>query len=219
MSAVIETVFEMDDVFDDLDVRYAVGGGLALQRYANPRVTVDVDLNVAVPFASTTAVVGALQSRGYRPTMPPQSWVPIAGVRFQREQSPVVDLFFSFDQYHDTIMSNAVQMPFETSGQKRSLLVLSADDLAVVKMSFNRSKDWTDIEAMLDSGTAVDQEYVSRHLVSWRGPTMWPRVARLQAMRDALDQRFADAAIEIDSPEPPKLRGPGSNQYQDKPPR
>jgi hypothetical protein len=74
---VIETVCEMDDLFGGLGVRYAVGGGLALQRYANPRVTVDVDLNVAVPFASAAELVEASKSRSCRRTVPPQSWVPI----------------------------------------------------------------------------------------------------------------------------------------------
>ncbi len=219
MSAVIETVYEMDDVFGDLGVRYAVGGGLALQRYSNPRVTVDLDLNVAVPFTSASEVVEALEPRGYRPMTPSKSWIPIAGVRFHRERSPVVDLFFAYDEYHNTIMDNSVWMPFETSGKKRTLLVLSADDLVVVKMSFNRPKDWTDIESMIYSGTAIDQEYVSSHLVSWRGPTMWPRVARLRTVQDAASRQAEDAAIELDSPETPRLRSPGSNQHQDKPPK
>lgn len=219
MSALIDTVFEMDDFLGDLGVRYAVGGGLALQRYSNPRVTVDIDLNLALPFASATELVDALEPLGYRPMTPSESWVPIAGVRFHRERSPVVDIFFACDKYHDTIMLNAVRMPFETSGRKRTLLVLSADDLVVVKMSFNRSKDWTDIESMIDSGTAINPEYVSVQLVSWRGPMMWPRVARLRTVQDAASRRAEDLAIELDPQEPQRIRGPGSNQYQDKPPK
>jgi hypothetical protein len=51
-----------------------------------------------------------------------------------------------------------------------------------MKVSFNRAKDWVDIEAMLASGTPIDADYVSRELVNFRGPMMHPRTAVLRQL-------------------------------------
>ena len=60
--------------------------------------------------------------------------------------------------------------------------MISPDDLVVFKMAFNRGKDWVDIESMLLAGTKLDLTLISQELVSLRGPTMHPRVARLREL-------------------------------------
>ena len=57
--------------------------------------------------------------------------------------------------------------------------VLAPADLATFKVLFDRTKDWADIEAMLDSGT-LDVDEVVAELVVLLGDD--PRVERLRAM-------------------------------------
>ncbi len=190
MSQVAEAILRMDAALARLGIRYAIGGGLALQHYAEPRFTNDVDLNLSAPFSSAPAVVEALAAAGYRPTDPPESWLPIAGVRMARDgDDVVVDLFFSFDQYHDRLMERAVTWPLVHDGAITTVPFLSAADLVVVKLSFNRGRDWVDVDAMIDAGTPLDVEYIEQQLVAWRGPTMYPRVAHLRQMLKAAERR------------------------------
>jgi hypothetical protein len=182
-----DVVWELHRLLDDLGVRHVYGGALALNYYATPRATIDVDVNVAVPFPEADSLVRELEKRGFRPDRTRTQWLPIAGVRLVRDDATgwlaVIDVFFSFDDYHEVVLDNARPLPMLLpSGDRVDVPVMSADDLVVFKASFNRAKDWVDIRAMIDSGIPVDADYVDEHLVALRGPTMYPRVARIRRL-------------------------------------
>jgi hypothetical protein len=68
-----------------------------------------------------------------------------------------VDLFFSDVPFHDSCRERAVRVPFGEIGMN----VLSAEDLVVCKVMFDRAKDWLDIEQVLyASGKSFDARYV-----------------------------------------------------------
>jgi hypothetical protein len=68
------------------------------------------------------------------------------------------------------------QVPFEDT----TIPVLACDDLTVLKAMFNRTRDWADIEAMLDAG-ALDGEAVLDGLRSLLEPAD-PAVVRLAGL-------------------------------------
>ena len=111
--------------------------------------------------------------------------MPAAGIRLRRSSDPFpLDLFRSLDAAYDEIARRCVLQPFGP-GQQR-LPFLSAEDLAVFKLSFGRDKDWVDLQAMARARPDLDVAYVERQLLHLRGPTMHPRLARLrQLLRDA----------------------------------
>ena len=51
------------------DLPHAFGGALALAYYAEPRATIDIDLNVFVPTDRFAEVAGPLVRLGARPTI------------------------------------------------------------------------------------------------------------------------------------------------------
>ena len=57
---------------------------------------------------------------------------------------------------------------------------LSAEDLCVFKLSFGRPQDWVDLAAIAAARPSLDVEYVERQVIGLRGPTMYPRVARMR---------------------------------------
>src|SRR5258706_464718 len=63
-----------------------------------------------------------------------------------------IDLFFSYDPFHDAARDAARRVPFAES----TIPVLSVDHLVVCKAVFDRPKDWVDVEAMLAAGAAID---------------------------------------------------------------
>ena len=69
-----------------------------------------------------------------------------------------VDLFFSYDPFHEAAAAGAVDVPFADG----TIPVLSADHLAVCKVVIDRPKDWVDIDAMIELGTSLDAAEILR---------------------------------------------------------
>ena len=174
-------VYEVHSHFDHDGVDHAFGGALALAYYVEPRGTVDVDVNVFVPFASAAAVVSGLEPVGFRPERPAVGWLPAAGVRLDRRTDRArLNLFFSLDARYEEMARRKKRFPF--GQQRRELPFLSAEDLAVFKLSFGRDKDWVDLRMLVTAQPGLDLDYVERQLLGLRGPTMYPRLARLRMM-------------------------------------
>jgi len=161
----------------------AVGGALALAYYAEPRGTIDVDVNVLAGPEEAGQVVALFGPAGYSPLLPAERWgPPAAGVPLVRDGSPVrIDLFFATSDAYDEILSRRRWYPV---GGGAELPFLSPEDLAMFKLLFNRLKDWADLEAMCRSRSIRDVAYLERKAVEIRGPTVWPRLARLRTMVD-----------------------------------
>ncbi|MCU1355809.1 MAG: hypothetical protein JWM89_1227 [Acidimicrobiales bacterium] len=168
----------------DRGLDHAFGGALALNLYADPRSTLDVDVNVFAPWDCRAAVISMFEAIGYRPEEPASDAPPVAGFRLIDPASPVLlDLFFALDdryEHYEPIRERRVWFPFGPQGEE--LPFLSAEDIALFKLSFNRDKDWVDIRRMIQAGPALDADYIEEMLVALRGPSMFPRVTRLRAM-------------------------------------
>src|SRR5579863_5566452 len=80
------------------EVPHAFGGALALAYYAEPRATIDIDLNVFVPaerFSDVAAPLGALGAATDDPAVAAQ--VQCEGQARVMWDSTPIDLFFSYD--------------------------------------------------------------------------------------------------------------------------
>lgn len=157
-------------------VPHAFGGALALAYYAEPRATVDIDVNVFVPVARSLSVTTPLLKLGVDVVAKKvvETIERDGQARAWWGRTPV-DLFFAYDPFHDAAAKRVRQVPFGRS----SIPILSADHLAVCKAVFDRAKDWVDIQAMFDCGTALDAAEVLR----------W--VARLVGDEDRRYERIA----------------------------
>jgi hypothetical protein len=183
MRAIGDVILEIDSELTELDVRHAFGGALALAYYAEPRGTVDVDINVAVPYESRSTLLVQLDKIGWHAGQEAASALPAARTRLhQVDETVVIDLFFAFDEFHEVALERAVSKPFIHGDERHELRFLSAEDLTVFKISCGRSKDWVDIEAMVAAGTPIDPDYVEQQLVRFKGPTAYPAAARLRAL-------------------------------------
>lgn len=138
-----DKVVALHTALDEAEIPHAIGGALALAYYAEPRATVDVDINVFVGVERHVEVLVALAAIGVTGGSPER--IASEGQdRLVWGRNPV-DLFFSYDPFHDRMREWAVVVPF---GPIR-LPVLAAEHLLVCKATFNRAKDWIDIEQMM----------------------------------------------------------------------
>lgn len=182
--SLVEFVLDVHRHLVSADLPHAFGGALALAYIADPRGTVDVDVNVFSPVTEIDAVLEAFAPLGLRAERPRDEWVPIAGIRLRGEVAPYpVDVFPSIDERYDDIEKRCIRHPFGPAGD--TLPFLSAEDLALFKLSFGRDKDWVDLRAIARSRPALDIDYIEAQLLGLRGPSMHPRVARLRALSRA----------------------------------
>jgi hypothetical protein len=129
-------------------IPHAFGGAVALAYYvAEPRSTRDIDLNVGVPVGDSGRVFAALPG-GF--VVPDDAVATVASrgqIRLSWEGVPV-DLFFPQHDFHARVEADTSWVPF-LHGR---IPIISATHLVVFKALFNRSRDWPDVEAMLEAG-------------------------------------------------------------------
>jgi hypothetical protein len=154
-----EQVLALGAELDRRRIPHAFGGALALAYYATPRATVDIDVNVFVEVARAGTVLEALGSLGAEPLTDEQR----RGLERDEQvrvlwQGTPVDLFFSYDALHDACMERLRRVPL---GDDDEIPILSAEDLFIFKVLFDRPKDWRDIDELLFcQGEALDVGYV-----------------------------------------------------------
>ncbi len=163
------------------EIGHAFGGALALGYVAEPRGTVDIDVNVFLSADALDPVITALAPLQYQPVPAVPDAAPIAGVRFAHAIEPFpLDVFPSLHERYHEVEQRVVWHPFGRHDDR--LPFLSAEDLCVFKLSFGRPRDWVDLASIAAAGPALDVDYIEDQLVALRGPTMYPAVTRLRAL-------------------------------------
>jgi len=141
-------------------IPHAFGGAIALAYYATPRATIDIDVNVFVDARRSDSVLSALERLGVAPpTEAEATRLRRDGQVRLRWGSTPIDLFFSYDAFHDACMERRRAQPF---GPGETIHVLSAEDLVVFKAIFDREKDWRDIaELAFAAGGELDGAWIT----------------------------------------------------------
>ena len=191
MTTLLDKVVAIEAALSTADTPHAFGGAIALGFHvAEPRGTADIDVNLFVPDDRAEAI--------FRQLPPEIDWsekdlheVETTGqVRLFWDDTPV-DVFFSTHPFHQHAATRVERVPFGGT----TIPVLGATELAVFKGFFDRTKDWADIEAMIDAGT-IDMHAALGWLVDLLGGDDH-RVDRLRRLLDreppASEPRFAPA--------------------------
>ena len=118
---------------------------------------------------------------GFRPESDVANALPVAGIRLLHpELRYFLDLFFSLDETYDRFRQRVVWHQISATGDR--LPFLSAEDIVLFKVTFNRPKDWVDISSVVRSGQPLDLDYIEDTLVALKGPTIYKDVAKLRAV-------------------------------------
>ncbi len=163
----LELARELADLLEALHVPYAIGGALALGHHTAPRGTKDVDLNVFLAADEVRPVLEALEQAGYEldPELAEQQARERGDLTAYRDDIRV-DVFVDSIPLHADARVRRVSVPM----LGRPAWVLSAEDLVLFKMLFDRGKDWVDVEHVLAARHGeLDAEYVRRQLADHVG--------------------------------------------------
>ncbi len=161
-------------------VPHALGGALALAYYAEPRATVDVDVNVFVVTEDWPRVRDALAPLGVDVDVDLAALERDGQVRLAWDRNPV-DLFFSYDPFHDAMREATRRVPFAET----TIPILSPEHLTVCKAMFDRPKDWLDIEQILVATSPFELGEVETWLKAMVGEQN-PRFTRLREIAGRL---------------------------------
>jgi hypothetical protein len=178
-----EKVIVIHEALTDAKVPHALGGALALAYYADPRATIDIDINVFVPTERWRDVVEALTEIGVSADRLDPSALERDGQCRLWWGDNAVDLFFAYDPIHDEMRGESRRVPFG----EVTISILSPEHLAVCKAMFDRQKDWIDIEQMLIAGDNLDLDKIEKWLVRMVGDSNH-RVKRLGVLRTTPDE-------------------------------
>ena len=146
-----EKVTLLHHALDGARIPHAIGGALALAYYAEPRATIDVDINVFVPTDRWPEICEALAPLGINVKVEVENLNRDGQVRIWWDRNPI-DLFFSYDPFHDAMQLATRKVPFN----EETIPILSPEHLAVCKAMFDRPKDWLDIEQILVATEPLD---------------------------------------------------------------
>ena len=160
------------------DVPHAFGGALALAYYAEPRATIDIDINVFVPADRFDDVARPLTELGVAIDEPAtRDLVARDGQARVFWDATPVDLFFAYDPFHDAAARARRSVPFADG----EIPILSREHLLVCKAVFARPKDWVDIDAVLLDDERPDAAEVLRWVGRIAGDAD-PRYERIAAL-------------------------------------
>jgi hypothetical protein len=146
-----EKVIAIHRVLEAAKVPHAIGGALALAYYAEPRATVDVDINLFAPTDRWPDVRDVLGPLGVDIDLDQAALERDGQVRLWWGRNPV-DLFFAYDEFHEAMRRAARKVPFADT----TIPILSPEHLTVCKAMFDRPKDWIDIEQILVATDPLD---------------------------------------------------------------
>ena len=161
-----ELAVEVSGFLRAAGIEHAVGGALALGFYAEPRGTLDVDLNIFADADEPGEALDALSAGGVAFDRG-QAIAAIAsrGDLFLRHRGCRLDLFFNSIPFH-AIASRRTR---EVRLLGVRVPILAPEDLIVLKLLFHRHKDIVDIERIVAAGTALDWPYVRHWLIECVG--------------------------------------------------
>lgn len=137
-------VIALSEALDAAKIPYAFGGAIALAYYANPRATIDIDLNVFLPPESFDEVAEVIAALGVNTKVNRKSLERDGQCRAMWGRTPI-DLFMANLDFHEQMARDARRQPFGDT----KIRVLAPEHLLVCKTLFDRPKDWIDIEQMV----------------------------------------------------------------------
>jgi hypothetical protein len=144
-----ERLLAIHAALDAAGIPHSFGGAIALAYWtSDPRGTSDIDVNIFAPAERASPALDALPAGIQRKADTVERIARDGQVRLFWDDTPV-DLFFDNVPLHVAAARNSQTVPF--AGE--SIPVLGPVELAAFKAMFDRTRDWADIESMLEAET------------------------------------------------------------------
>lgn len=146
MTRLVRLAAEIQMTLDQASWKNCVIGGLALQRWGQPRLTRDVDLTVLTGFGGEEILIGLLLARYAGRRADAQDFALQNRVLLLKSADGIgIDVALGALPFEARAMQRASEHPFLADCRLRTC---SAEDLAVMKAYASREQDWLDLETI-----------------------------------------------------------------------
>jgi hypothetical protein len=147
MRTLFRAAAELERFLVEQGWQYCFIGGIALQRWGQPRLTNDVDLTLLAGFGKEAIYVDALLGR-YQARIPEgrQFAIDHRVLLLQSPEGIPIDVALGGIAFEEQVVSRATRYDFLPDV---SLLTCSAEDLVILKAFADRPRDWADVETVV----------------------------------------------------------------------
>jgi hypothetical protein len=162
MNALFEAAKEVCEFMAAHRWESCIIGGLAVQRWGEPRTTLDVDMTLLTGWGEEEGYVAAILDR-FKSRIPDGHAFALAQrvLLIQTSNGKNVDIALGALPFEVGMVRRAVQVEFAPG------LVLpccTAEDLFIMKAFAARPRDWLDAESIALRQVRLDKQYILEHL-------------------------------------------------------
>ncbi len=158
-----QATIELQRFLDSCQFRFCFIGGIAYQRWGEPRVTQDMDATISVEFGQETPIIDAILKR-YQPRIsnPAQFALQSRVILVQDLSGFGIDISLGGLDVEQRVVERSTMWGTPGAG---SIRTCSAEDLVVLKSFASRPQDWIDVEkVIIRQGDRLDRELVRHEL-------------------------------------------------------
>ena len=184
MLEVYRAAADLQRRFEERGWRFCLIGGLALQRWGEPRETIDVDVTLLTGFGREEAFIREILC-WYAPRVTNADDFALAHrvLLVQAASGVGIDIALGGMPFEEAAVRRATSYEFSAG---ISLRTASAEDLIVMKAFAARPKDWIDVEGIvIRQGDRLDWSLIDaelRPLVELKGePEILNRLSQIRA--------------------------------------
>lgn len=176
MTSLVEITLETHKALLGAKIPHAIGGALALGYYAEPRSTIDLDINIFLTEEDLKRVFEVLEKTGCQIDRKEalRSASERGDFRAYRDEHRI-DIFISFHPYHGQVKKRVRKVPFKDA----EIPILSPEDIIIFKVLFDRPKDRLDLENLAAAQVGLLDINYLRH---WARELLPPEDSRLHRL-------------------------------------
>lgn len=164
MHPAIEAALELQQFLDEKGEKFCIIGGLAVQRWGEVRLTVDADATVLTEWSRDEFVTDLLLGSPFLPRLPDARDFALRNrvLLLKNAKGTHVDVALGALEFENR---SVMRSSLWTLSESAKLRTCSAEDLLVHKTFAGRTRDWTDIEGILQrQGPKLDLSIVRSEL-------------------------------------------------------
>ncbi len=161
MNLLFEAAADIGGFFDEKGWRYCVIGGFALQRWGEPRTTLDVDLTLLTGFGNERFYIETILAN-YESRINDASDFALRHrvLLIKAKNGKDIDISLGGFPFEEEFVQRARPFDFATGVR---LPICSAEDLFIMKMFAGRGRDLEDAKGIAMRQN-LDVAYITRHL-------------------------------------------------------
>ena len=161
MNALLRAAREVCDFFAEKGWSYCIIGGLAVQRWGEPRTTLDADLTLLAGWGEEEPFAKAILDRFPSRIPDALTFAVRHRVLLLRASGKDVDVALGALPFEAAMVGRAAPVEFAPGCV---LPCCTAEDLFVMKAFAGRPRDWLDAEGVVRRTPELDSKYILGHL-------------------------------------------------------